>query len=219
MRLAIRGWLQSPQRSAGDQLRGRGRGIILGSIIALGWAAYGAYGRPLAATVVIMTLGVLVTAVLNRTGRRMLRDSRSLPSSTSEERRANDKAWRWFWLNLLGEVVMLNLALNLLRDPATLSYRIPAISVAVGLHFLPMAVFFHVRSYWAVGAAMLTTAIVCALAIAHLPEAGAEIGRLEAIANALILWSALFHGRRVAGPAGPALERGARSSDGPASVS
>lgn len=188
---------QVPQRSARDQLTGRGRGVVLGSIIALGWAAFGAFGFPLPITIIVMAVAVLVTAGFNRVGRRMVRQAGTLPRSTTGEKCANDRAWQWFWLNLLGEILLLNLAVYLLCDPSTAHFLVPVVSVAVGLHFLPMAVFFRVRSYGMVGAAMLAVAMICALTMSHMPEAANEIGHLEAFANALILWCSLFHGSRM----------------------
>jgi hypothetical protein len=62
---------------------------------------------------------------------------------------------------------LLNLAVNLLRQPAQRVYWIPAISLIVGLHFLPMASFLRVPSYWGCGVAMMGTAIAVTFAISQ----------------------------------------------------
>jgi hypothetical protein len=178
-------------RGSRQAASGRARGVIVGSLIALGWWIYGsAIFTPVIraavnATALVLTVSLVVSAA------RTLRHVRSMPVGSPAGVTANRRAWRWFWLNLVGEIVLLNVAVSLLSAPELRVYWIAAISGVVGLHFLPMAVFFRTRSYWFVGIAMMTGAVVAALLIARHAAWADAIARIEALANAVILWSSL----------------------------
>ena len=103
-----------------------------------------------------------------------------------------------FWINLGIEIVLLNLALGLLSRPALHSYWVPAISFVVGLHFLPMANFFAVPSYWGGGAAMIGTSVAVSLAMRSAVVAPPLLIAGEAVGNAAILWSMAAWGLRSA---------------------
>ena len=173
---------------------GRARGVVVGSLIALGWAYYGASMLPGGVRAVALAASIAVTGTLLVAAFALLRRVRSMPPSTPPEIAAGRRKWRWFWINLVGEIVLLNVAVGLLASPDLRIYWIAAISAVVGLHFLPMAVFFRVRSYWFVGIAMMIVATVTALAIARHPDRAAAITSAEAWANAIILWSSLAIG-------------------------
>jgi hypothetical protein len=94
-----------------------------------------------------------------------------------------------FWINFGVEIVLLNVALNLLASPSLHVYWIPAISLVVGLHFLPMARFFSVPSYWVCGAAMIGTAVAVTLGIWSGSGTPGLLVAGEALINAAILWT------------------------------
>jgi hypothetical protein len=189
-------------RGSTQALKGRARGVIVGSLIAFGWAAYGVSAFREGVRYTILVAAAAFTAGLVAGGIALLRQAGAMPAANSAQMTASKRAWRWFWLNLAGEVVLLNIAINLLRAPDLQKYWIPAISAVVGLHFWPMAYFFRTRSYWYVGAAMMIGAAAAAFLAASYSESAAEIASAEALANAVILWSALgaglAHGRRTA---------------------
>ena len=168
-------------------LRGRGIGSRVGTLIGAGWLWYGLSFFP---TVVRMPLGLLglgiVVFLLNRS-RRLLAISRQLPAPEATARATNRRVWKWFWLNLLIEIVLLNVAINLLVHPSQRIYWIPAISFVVGLHFLPMARFFAVSAYWLCGGAMIGAAGLTVVGLRFGGPSSAVVGA-EAVANAFILW-------------------------------
>jgi NhaP-type Na+/H+ or K+/H+ antiporter len=61
-----------------------------------------------------------------------------------------------------------------------------------------MAYFFRVRSYWWVGSAMIGAAALTACLVARDPASVLPLTHGEAVANALILWSALATGAAAA---------------------
>jgi hypothetical protein len=190
-------------RGPAQALKGRARGVIVGSLIAFGWAAYGASGLPSSARYILMIGAALVSAALIVAGVGLLRRARSMPTATSAQLLASKRTWRWFWLNLVGEIVLLNIAVNLLAAPDLRKYWIPAISIVVGLHFWPMASFFRTRSYWYVGAAMMIVGVLASFLIAYQYAAASTIVCVEAFCNAIILWSALGVGVAAARPERP----------------
>ncbi len=177
-------------RGTAQALGGRARGIIVGALIAFGWAYYGASALGPGLRYPILAIAAALTAALLVAAVGMLRRSRAMPAPSATQAAAGKRAWRWFWLNLVGEIVLLNIAINLLAAPALRIYWIPAISAVVGLHFWPMAYFFRTRSYWFVGAAMMIGAALAAVIAARQADAAPLVGSVEALANAIILWSA-----------------------------
>ena len=131
---------------------------------------------------------------------RLIGASRNLPEPTAIEQIAYRRTWRWFWLNLFGEIVLLNVAINLLVAPGLRIYWIPAISLVVGLHFLPMAGFFGVSSYWACGGTMMAVAAATALGVWASVAAPPILVASEAVVNASILWATAAWGLRVTAP-------------------
>lgn len=177
---------------------GRARGTITGSLIAFALLFYGASGFAAGIRYLLLAAGLAVTITLLLGGIALQRRAAAMTGPTPEQRAAGRRIWRWFWLNLLGEIVLLNVAINLLAAPGLRIYWIPAISAVVGLHFLPMARFFRVRNYYAVGAAMIAGAAVAAILIARNPHAAPALIHGEAVVNAAILWIALGTGIRAA---------------------
>lgn len=182
------------ERAPSQALNGRARGLIVGSLIALGWAAFGLSGLAPIARYPLLAISIALTAILLKSGVAMQRRARSLSPPTPMQAQANKRIWRLFWLNLLGEIVLLNIAINLLTSAERRDFWIPAISAIVGLHFLPMAHFFRVRSYWWVGTAMMAVAAITAALILCFPNRASTFIPAEALANAMILWIALGMG-------------------------
>lgn len=177
-----------------NALRGRAIGIMIGSLMAFGWAFYAANALAGSVRIVALLIAVGVTAALLIAASAMSRAARSAPDPTAGQRSTNRRAWLWFSLNFIGEVVLLNIAIGLLAAPDLRIYWVPAISVVVGLHFFPMAMFFRTPSYWWVGAAMILAAAIAAYAVAQGSGDAAWWVHGEGAANAVILWSALAAG-------------------------
>ncbi|HET8881029.1 MAG TPA: hypothetical protein VFM56_02545 [Solimonas sp.] len=184
------------QRSRGQILRSRGIGTRIGTLIGVGWLAYGLSLLGGVARIPIAIAGLVIAAVLLQRARRLLAASRDLPAPDAAQRTANRRVWVRFWINFVFEIVLLNLAINLLAAPSLHVYWIPAISLVVGLHFLPMARFLDVPSYWACGGAMMLLAAATALALHRDWMAPNLLVATEAMLNAAILWATALHGLR-----------------------
>ena len=184
-------------RSAGQIARSRGIGCWVGTLIGAGWMAFGLSSLPNLVRVPLGLIGLAVVISLLRWSRQLIAASRNLVEATPPEHAASRRAWSWFWLNLVAEIVLLNVAINLLAAPALRVYWIPAISLVVGLHFLPMAKFFGVPSYWICGGAMVGAAALTTLGIREsLLTAPLVLVAIEAIVNAFILWATAAWGLR-----------------------
>src|SRR3546814_7631485 len=72
----------------------------------------------------------------------------------------------------------------------------PSISVVVGLHFLPMARFMNVPSYWFCGVVLMLGAAATAFAIGSRAAAPTQLVALESLFNAMVLWATAAWGLR-----------------------
>ncbi|QYE33473.1 MULTISPECIES: hypothetical protein [Sphingosinicellaceae] len=181
-------------RSQSDALRGRASGVVVGSVIAFGWAVYAASSLASTSRYLLIAVAATLSSSLFIAGAAMMRLARLLPSATAGQVLARRRIWRMFWLNLVAEIILLNVAVSLLASPDRRAFWIPAISVVVGLHFWPMAVFFRVRSYWFVGGAMIAIAAVVSFVVINHPDSTSAAVHGEGLGNALVLWIALATG-------------------------
>ena len=160
----------------------------VGALIGAGWMTYGLLEFSRAVQIGLGLAGLVVVVWLLLGSRRLISSARSLPRPDATAQAAGRRTWILFWINFAVEIVLLNVAINLLSAPPLRIYWIPAISLVVGLHYLPMASFFGVPSFWACGAAMIAVAAV----VAGMINAGLGSPQVvvagEAIANAGILW-------------------------------
>ncbi|MEO6871649.1 MAG: hypothetical protein ABI233_05450 [Chthoniobacterales bacterium] len=152
-------------RSTGQILRSRGIGAGVGTLIGIGWLAYGLIWFPNAVRVLLVLLGATIVIPLLLGSKRLIAASRKMPVPNADELAASRRVWKLFWLNFVFEIVLLNIAINLFQAPSLRIYWIPAISFVVGLHFLPMTKFFAVSSYWITRGAMIVVAVATALAM------------------------------------------------------
>jgi hypothetical protein len=178
-------------RTSVQVAQGRSRGVVVGSLIAFGWAFYGASVFSAGLRWIVLAVAAGLSAALIMGAFSMIRRAGSMPAETSAGASAFRRAGLWFGLNLIGEIVLLNVAIGLLGAPDLRKFWIPAISAVVGFHFWPMAIFFRARTYWLVGAAMMFGAAVVALLISRHGDAASKFAYAEGLANAVILWSAL----------------------------
>ncbi len=185
-------------RSSPQILRSRGIGACVGTLIGCGWLVYGLGGLPNTIRISLGLLGLAVVISLLRGSGRLIASAKGLPGPDAAARTAHRRAWTLFWINLVVEIVLLNVAVNLLARPDLRPYWIPAISFVVGLHFLPMAGFFSVPSYLGGGAAMMGMAAATAFAMKSGASSPAWLVAGEAIGNAIILWAMAAWGLRTA---------------------
>lgn len=183
-------------RSTGQILRSRGMGAGIGTLIGIGWMAYGLIWFPNVVRILLALLGATIVFPLLLGSNRLITASRTMPAPDADQIATSRHVWTLFWLNFALEIVLLNIAINLLQAPSLRVYWIPAISFVVGLHFLPMAQFFRVPYYWICGGAMMAAAIAATIAIRWGIFLPAAITAVEALINALILWLTAAKGIR-----------------------
>ncbi len=158
-------------------------------MIGAGWMAFGLSSCPNVVRVPLGLAGLGLVWCLLRGSRMLLHASRDLPEADFRRAAAYRRVWIWFWVNLVAEIVLLNVAVGLLRAPELHIYWISAVSGVVGLHFLPMAVFMEVPSYWVCGGAFIALAAATAAALEWSPFPPVGLVATEAIVNAFILWA------------------------------
>ena len=141
--------------SHAQTLRDRGIGAQVGALIGAGWMVFGLLGFSRAVQIGLGLVGLAVVVRLLIGSSRLIASARSRPRLDATAHSGGRRTWFLFWINFAAEIVLLNVAINLLSAPPLRVYWIPAISLVVGLHFLPMASFFGVPSFWACGAAMI----------------------------------------------------------------
>ncbi|NKF20826.1 hypothetical protein [Solimonas marina] len=186
----------APQRSAGQIVRNLAIGIRVGTLIGVAWMAYGVSLLAPAPRMLAGVIGIVIALVLSSRSRRLADVGARMPPPSSEQRAAGRRVWILFWINFALELVLLNIAIRVLGAPQFHLYWIPAISLIVGLHFLPMASFMKVPSYWFCGGAMMIASVVFAVLL-HLGIATPTLLlAIEALVNAALLWIVAAWGLR-----------------------
>jgi len=160
--------------------------------------AYGLLWFPDVVRVLVGLVGLVAVVILMIASRRLVASARNLPAPNAAAQSTNRRVWTLFWINFAVEIALLNVAIRLLAEPALQVYWIPAISLVVGLHFLPMARFFSVPSYWVCGAVMIGVAGTITLVLRSDVASPELYAGGEALANAVILWSTAAWGIRTA---------------------
>ena len=165
-------------------------------MIGAGWMVYGLSLCPAVVWIPLGVAGLVSVGWLLRRAQALIGTTGNTAAAEPAARAASRRIWKWFWLNLVVEIVLLNVAVNVLSAPEQRIYWIAAISCVVGLHFLPMAVFMDVPSYWLCGGAMIALALAAAAALAWFSLPGPGVVAAESIGNAFILWATVAWGVR-----------------------
>ena len=160
--------------------------------------AYGLLWFPDMVRVLVGLAALVAVILLLVASRQLVISAKNVSAPDAAAQSANRRVWTLFWINFAVEVVLLNVAVGLLAQPALHIYWIPAISLVVGLHFLPMASFFRVPSYWICGAAMIGMAGTITLVLRSEVASPELYAAGEALVNAVILWSTAAWGIRTA---------------------
>jgi hypothetical protein len=167
---------------------GRLRGAAVGAAFGVGWAAYGLSLSPMWAKATGGAVAVIAIIMLILAARRLMQRARSLPGPDAAQQARGRRQRLGFIAVLVGEIVLLNVAVALLSAPALRVYWVPAIALVVGVHFLPLAWLFRMKAFWACGVAMMAAAAGATLVI-HSDAGSTEVVlAVESMVNAAILW-------------------------------
>lgn len=89
-------------------------------------------------------------------------------------------------LNTIAEIILLNLIYYYLIKIGQEKLIIPAITIMVGLHFIPMAIFLRIKQFYISGILMIISGIIFIILSNKLKENTINI--FQSILNALALW-------------------------------
>lgn len=176
--------------------RGRAVGAAVGTLFGAGWWTYGLRPGAAPVRVVLGALGLMVAVTLLALARRLVFTPRAATRGVVRQPRSRRTVLAFAALVVV-EVLLLNLVILALSPPALHVWWPLAISVVVGLHFLPMARIFQRPELTACGLAMLAAALVAGVGFAL----GADrvlVGSLESLANGAILWVTTARNLRLA---------------------
>lgn len=181
-----------PDASLRERVRGRAIGALVMSLFGAWWAASGLVRSSCPA----WTWGVLaaMVAAIAVTVLRTLRAHPSveepLPAALAERRQRASRIFRW---TCAAEVAGILVGVNLVANLGHPEWQPIAVMLAVGLHFLPLAVAFQYRPHLVTGVALTGWA----LAYPALLAGGAPAPAGMAIAGAILFASAAWALRSV----------------------
>lgn len=173
-------------------VRGRGVGIIVGSLFAAAWANWArilTQPSPADWRWLAVAAGMATTVALVAAGIALVRRARSLAAGTGGADRTRMR--RRFGLILAGEIIAFNLVAFTLFALGQPQYLAPAIAIIVGLHFFPLAPTFDAPHFRVTGTVMTLAGVIAVLSIAGGSPAGATAGT-ACVACALTLWATAF---------------------------
>ncbi|MDQ1394428.1 MAG: hypothetical protein QOF30_3405 [Acidimicrobiaceae bacterium] len=186
---AARPFNEAPRPDYGrrQELRGVSKGVIVGAVMGLAWAA-SALG-PLRPTVAVAVAvgAIAVFALLMLGARRLHHAAAAIPQSAAP---ATDlsRVRRRFTLVVVAECAAIAGAVNILGAAGHREWIPAAICATVGLHFVPLARLFGVALYYATAVALCLAAMsTVILGAAGAP--GAIWQLLPGFGAALALWA------------------------------
>jgi len=159
--------------------------VLLGAIGEL-WIVFALSPLPVTVRHVVLALSLLIVCLLLVGAKRIgkIRDMAAGPW----------KKYRWplFSANLLLELALIVAAVSITQYDPYRYCRVPAISIAVGLHFFPLVRIFGEPEYSGCGAALISAAILY-LFLTRGGQIQVGVGRaLECAGNGIILWGTAF---------------------------
>jgi hypothetical protein len=159
------------------------KGSFIGAIIGLLWISYAVSLIPGPYKYILLILGLLVTFFLLR---KFEKKRNEMLDVTRLQTDPNKKKTVLFILNTLAEIIFLNIVYYYLIKIGQKRLLIPAISIIVGLHFIPMAIFLKIRQFYISSSIMIISGIIFIMVSNKLEENAVNI--LQSILNALALW-------------------------------
>lgn len=171
-----------------DRVRGRAIGALVMSAFGTWWATSGLTRSSCPAwTWVLLATFVGALAVVSvRRLQAHLVVAGPVPAALAERRRRAGRIFRW---TCIGEVAGILPGVNLAIGLGHPEWQPVAVMLAVGLHFLPLAVGFHYRPHFVTGVALTSWALACPTLFAAGALAPAGIAAAGAILFASAAWA------------------------------
>ncbi len=177
---------------AGD-IRGVASGVLFMAFFGTLWASIGIGGLqgwggrwPVIGAVLIW-LGLLLGGIS------LLLASRRLSNQVTEADAQHGKRTSiWFGLIFVTEGLFIGVASGICRAINRFDLFFPIMAIIVGIHFLPLAALFHVKSYYLVGALLCLLALITLLAVPQRVKLGGQQMTAQSVVlgfgAAVILW-------------------------------
>lgn len=175
-------------------LRGQGIGIIVAAFFGALWAAW-AHAWLLRYPPIVPVIAYVITAAasiaLLAAGLATIRHARQRSGESDAPATVRRRFGRQYWIVVIAEVVVLNIAAATLFRYGLDAYLAPAFAIIVGLHFFPLAHTFRAPHCYATATLMTVAGTIAVLAIAAGEPAVTAAG-LADFACALVLWGTAF---------------------------
>jgi hypothetical protein len=154
------------------QIRGRASAGFLLAFFGAAWWGWGVGGIQelfSGETAAFYSILALATGILVSGGILLLRAARRLPRDTSPARKARDaavgKRYRAFGAVFGLEIVIIAVGIVLLNVFHHPEFRLPFVTIVVGVHFLPLARLFTVRLYYVIGVLLVLVSVTVMLVV------------------------------------------------------
>lgn len=175
-------------------LRRQGLGIIVAVCFGALWAAWAhswleRYPAFIAWTVYAIAAAVCIALLAAAFA--AIRRARQGSGTADTGKAVRRRTARQYWLIVIAEVVVLNVAAATLFRFGLGQYLAPAIAIIVGLHFFPLARTFRAPPLYATATLMTLAGIAAVLAILAGEPAVVATGSAE-MACALVLWGTAY---------------------------
>lgn len=167
-------------------LQSRTKGLLIGTIIGLMWFFYGDFLISEPYKYILLIFGLLISVFLLRKSIKVRKKGNGMPNPSGGQANSYKKKRMLFVLNTIVEIILLNIIYFYLIKTGQEKIIIPVISIIVGLHFLPMAIFLRIKQYYISVILMVISGILFIILSNKLSENAINI--FQSILNGLILW-------------------------------
>ena len=162
------------------------KGSFIATIIGLMWFLYGVFLISEPYKYIVLIFGLVITFFLLRN----LIKVRTLGSKMLNPTRLQTNSYKkkvvLTVLNTIAEIILLNIIYYYLIKIGQEKLIIPSISIIVGLHFIPMAIFLRNKQFYISSIPMIISGIIFIILLNKLKENTINI--FQSILNALALW-------------------------------
>lgn len=141
-------------------LKNRSRGLIIGTIIGFLWLLYGTSFLPSPLNISILIIGIIISIPLIHKSILIRRKSKTYQTPTKIQRDNNRKRRQYFFANVILEIILLNLVYFYCTKNHFDKSIIFALTIVVGIHFIPMAFFMKIKQYFICSAIMILTGVL-----------------------------------------------------------
>lgn len=167
-------------------LKNRSRGLMIGTIIGFLWLFYGASFLSSPSNIIILILGIIISIPLIYMSVLTRKKSKSCQNPTKIQRDNNRKRRLYFFANVIIEIILLNLVYFYCTKNHFDKSIIFALTIVVGLHFIPMAFFMKIKQYFICSAIMILTGIL--FLMINNATNNATLILAQSFLNAFALW-------------------------------